>query len=112
MCKEYVDRCFILQAFRIESHIFFEWSLKIKGCSAFMKRSYESDVKFLHVDIKAKMNNIMHTAYWNVYNWNMMFILFKFHSTHWGWVMHTCVSKLNITGSDNGLSPGWCQTIR
>ena len=24
---------------------------------------------------------------------------------------HICVSKLKITGSDNGLSPGWCQAI-
>ena len=26
--------------------------------------------------------------------------------THWGWVTHICVSRLTITGSDNGLSPG------
>ena len=31
--------------------------------------------------------------------------------THWGRVTHTCVSKLNIIGSDNGLSPGRCQAI-
>ena len=31
--------------------------------------------------------------------------------THWGRVMHTCVSKLIIIGSDNGLSPGRCQAI-
>ena len=31
--------------------------------------------------------------------------------THWGRVTHICVSKLTITGSDNGLSPGWCQVI-
>ena len=31
--------------------------------------------------------------------------------THWGWVMHICVSKLSIIGSDNGLLPGWCQAI-
>ena len=24
---------------------------------------------------------------------------------------HICVSKLTIIGSDNGLSPGWCQAI-
>ena len=24
--------------------------------------------------------------------------------THWGWVMHICVRKLTIVGSDNGLS--------
>ena len=26
--------------------------------------------------------------------------------THWGWVMHICINKLNIIGSDNGLLPG------
>ena len=31
--------------------------------------------------------------------------------THWGWVMHKCVSKLTISGSDNGLSPGGSQAI-
>ena len=31
--------------------------------------------------------------------------------THWGWVMHVCVSKLNINGSDNGLAPTMWQTI-
>ena len=30
--------------------------------------------------------------------------------THWGWKTHICISKLNINGSDNGLSPGWHQT--
>ena len=31
--------------------------------------------------------------------------------THWGRVMHICVSKLNIIGSDNGLLHGRCQAI-
>ena len=31
--------------------------------------------------------------------------------THWGWVMHICVNKLTIIGSDNGLSPGRRQAI-
>ena len=30
---------------------------------------------------------------------------------HWGRVMHICVSKLTIIGSDNGLPLGWCQAI-
>ena len=33
------------------------------------------------------------------------------HLTHWGWVTHICVSKLNIIGSENGLSPGRHQAI-
>ena len=31
--------------------------------------------------------------------------------THWGRVTHICVSRLTITGSDNGLSPGQRQAI-
>ena len=31
--------------------------------------------------------------------------------THWGWVTHICVSRLTITGSDSGLSPGRRQAI-
>ena len=42
-------------------------------------------------------------------------IIFKCFSlnvlTHWGRVTHICVSKLNIIGSNNGLSPGRRQAI-
>ena len=31
--------------------------------------------------------------------------------THWGRVTHICVGKLNIIGSDNGLSPEQRQAI-
>ena len=31
--------------------------------------------------------------------------------THWGRVMHICVSKVSILGSENGLSPGQRQAI-
>ena len=31
--------------------------------------------------------------------------------THWGQVMHICIVKLTITGSDNGLPPGWRRAI-
>ena len=37
--------------------------------------------------------------------------LHVFTLTHWGWVMHVCISKLTIIGIDNGLSPGQCQAI-
>ena len=33
------------------------------------------------------------------------------HLTHWGRVMHICITKLTIIGSDNGLSPGRRQAI-
>ena len=32
-------------------------------------------------------------------------------STHWNHATHICVRNLTIIGSDNGLSPGWCQNI-
>ena len=31
--------------------------------------------------------------------------------THWSWVMNICIGDLTISGSDNGLSPGWHQAI-
>ena len=31
--------------------------------------------------------------------------------THWGRVMHFCISTLGIIGSDNGFLPGWHQVI-
>ena len=31
--------------------------------------------------------------------------------THWGQVMHLCVTDLGIIGSDNGLLPVRCQAI-
>ena len=31
--------------------------------------------------------------------------------THWDRVTHICISTTTITGSDNGLLPGWCQAI-
>ena len=31
--------------------------------------------------------------------------------THWGWVMHKCISNITIIGSDNGLLPGQRQAI-
>ena len=45
-----------------------------------------------------------------------MFMISKIDSvlqglTHWGWVMHICISILTTIGSDNDLSLGWCQAI-
>ena len=40
--------------------------------------------------------------------------VFEFHLhvlTHWGLVTHICVSRLTISGSDNGLPPGRRQAI-
>ena len=35
----------------------------------------------------------------------------QYGATHWGRVTHICVSRLTITGSDNGLSPERRQAI-
>ena len=40
-----------------------------------------------------------------------MWMEFWANLTHWGREMHTCVGKLTIIASDNGLSPGQRQTI-
>ena len=38
-------------------------------------------------------------------------ISLEFFLTHWGRVMHICISDLTIIGSDNGLLPGRRQAI-
>ena len=53
----------------------------------------------------------------NVWIWQinihitLTFCVFRYASTHWGRVTHICFRKLTDIGSDNGLSPGWCQAI-
>ena len=39
------------------------------------------------------------------------FLFGPLYHIHWGRVMHICVSKLTIIGSDNGLLPGRRQAI-
>ena len=46
------------------------------------------------------------TSFWWIPFWKS-----RTRLTHWGRVTHICVSKLTIIGSDNGLAPGWRQTI-
>ena len=52
-------------------------------------------------------NNLYHLTllYW------LVSVFFCITFTHWGRATHICVSKLTITGSDNGLSPGRRQAI-
>ena len=57
-----------------------------------------------------------HAIYWGLWYSIDMIIKFCYISTyctltHWGRVMHICVSKLTIIGSDNVLSPGRRQAI-
>ena len=52
-----------------------------------------------------------------IYRWNLLCTCVFINQsnsqclTHCGGVMHICVSKLSIIGSDNGLSPGQRQAI-
>ena len=41
----------------------------------------------------------------------MTTLSFQCDLTHWGWVMHICVSKITNIGSDNGSSAGGHQAI-
>ena len=38
-------------------------------------------------------------------------VIYSFPLSHWNRMTHTCISKITIIGSDNGLSPGQCQAI-
>ena len=42
---------------------------------------------------------------------NRLWDLFHMQLTHWGRMTHICVGKINIIGSDNGLSPRRRQAI-
>ena len=42
---------------------------------------------------------------------HLLYCFMHLYLTHWGWVMHICVGKLTIIGSDNSLSPGRHQAI-
>ena len=62
------------------------------------------DSKFLNLDEKViVMNNPTRSTF--------MINFMDVTLTHWDRVTHICVSKLNIIGSYNGLSPRRCHTI-
>ena len=65
-------------------------------------------------------NVILQTIFSDAYLWMKSFVFWlKFHRslflrvqlTHWGRMIHICVSKTTIIGSDNGLSPDRRQAI-
>ena len=57
-----------------------------------------------HISFRKCCLEFLSMKYWSLHSG-----LYDF--THWGQVTHICVSKLSITDSDNGLSPGRCQAI-
>ena len=60
------------------------------------------------IKIKAWIINYIHSFVWDIYN---SLAKLPLTLTHWGRVMHICVDKLTIIGSDSGLSPGRRQAI-
>ena len=73
--------------FNIEFQYVIEYRVNVKYC-------------FLHVQFLVENGNLRSGA-----------PMVTVSLTHWGWVTHTCISKLTIIGSDNGLSPGRRQAI-
>ena len=57
---------------------------------------------------KTSSTSPLQSKVWTMLWWNRTVLCF---SIHWGRMMHICVSKLTIIGSDNGLSPGRRQAI-
>ena len=59
---------------------------------------------------------LLQTTFSNAFSWKLndrilIHISLILFLTHWGRVMHICVSELTIIGTDNGLSPGRRQAI-
>ena len=94
--------------------------------SQWMRENYSNEyTENYDITIKAQ-HNIVHSLWAILYMWgvygimhgimsphmiNSQFISIVMVLTHWGRVMHICVSKLTITDSDNGLSHGRRQAI-
>ena len=71
----------------------------------------ESDVLTITTDTPyLKLWGVFHEDFgenWLCFNGRHCTLFVGFWVTHWGRVTHICVGNLTITGSDNGLSPGW-----
>ena len=82
--------------FESQLKIYFDW-----GCcvSVMPQGDREGSLIAWGIMIKKKLSNVSAS-------WGQQKIL-----THCGRVMHICISKLTIIGSDNGLSPGRRQAI-
>ena len=57
--------------------------------------------------------NVCRERWWDLWvHWRSKLVWLRAYIlTHWGQVMHICVSKLTSIGSDDGLSPGRHQAI-
>ena len=84
-----------------------------------------SDKAIKLLDIYIKCLNQVKKSFWSISGFDKNFKIFYINGRHdrlyiilalysltrWGRVTHIYVSKLTIIASDNGLSPGWHQTI-
>ena len=70
------------------------WSIRRRTSSLHKKCSWKISI----LDIRLEIINLRFQPHMS-------------YLTHWDRVMHMCVSKLTIIGSDNGLSPGRRQAI-
>ena len=99
--------------------------LWVKGCLAGLF-CLAGVMHSMRVTVKYKMGLFNHHFWWGnvVLPWKRICfhifyccLLMIWHRlltpalTHWGRVTHICVSRLTITGSDNGLAPGRRQAI-
>ena len=74
--------------------------------SGYVGAKWKYDINF---DKKKILKHFLHG---NVFENHMQNVGYFIQAlTHWGRVMHICISKLTIIGSDNGLSPRRRQAI-
>ena len=108
-------------------HVFIH---KLRWWMCFIKRKYANPcstfncIEFIYSHLslyffRSALNcDLMRVAispFWNSHeSWHLIclsLILVYWTLIHWGRVMHICISKLTIIGSDKGLSLGWRQAI-
>ena len=83
---------------------------KIIFCSA--KCIWKCCLQYVGHFVKVSVCKIRSMIFDHILIWILLFMLYLLSVlTHWGRMMHICVSTLTIIGSDNRLSPGRRQTI-
>ena len=88
-----------------------DWSKKYLQVSFYFSKSYST-----FQNVISSMQNFLFYDHllFKQNSWQSIFKWYLFHIsslTYWGRVTHICASDLNITGSDNGLSPARRQAI-
>ena len=83
--------------------LLWKWCLKLEKFGVGFTKVLIAGFSFqeMYASTKVLLNQLNYFKIWHV----------LLQLTHWGWVMHVCVDKLTIIGSDNGLLPGRRQNI-